>query len=155
MSGKAYGLQPATQVVAAGRRDEWTQGIVNAPVWRASTILYDSVADLRAAVGDTHHRLFYGRRGTPTQWSLADALTTLEPGAEGTFLYPSGVAAIAAAMLAILSPGDEILITDSAYDPTRSLVKGLLARMGIKSRFYDPLIGAGIDALVGRTRAPS
>ena len=65
-----------TRVVGAGRRQEWTQGIVNPPVWRASTILYDNVAELRANAGrDTHHRLFYGRRGTPTQWSLAEALT--------------------------------------------------------------------------------
>lgn len=145
----------ATRVVVAGRRKEWTQGIVNPPVWRASTILYDSVADLRAAAGrDTHHRLFYGRRGTPTQWSLADALTALEPGAEGTFLYPSGVAAIAAALLSVLSPGDELLVTDSAYDPTRSLATGLLARLGIATRFYDPLIGADIAGLITeRTRA--
>ena len=145
----------ATRVVAAGRRKEWTQGIVNTPVWRASTILYDSVADLRAAGGrDTHHRLFYGRKGTPTQWSLADALTELEPGAEGTFLYPSGVAAIAAALLSILSPGDDLLLPDTAYDPTRSLATGLLDRMGIRTRFYDPLIGAGIaDLIADTTRA--
>jgi len=145
----------ATRVVSAGRRPEWTQGIVNAPVWRASTILYGSVAELRAAGGrDTHHRLFYGRRGTPTQWSLADALTDLEPGAEATFLYPSGVAAIAAALLSVLSPGDELLLPDSAYDPTRSMGTGLLKRMGIVTRFYDPLIGAGIADLIGdKTRA--
>ena len=77
----------ATKVVLAGRRKEWTQGIVSPPVWRASTILYDSVGHLRdSATRDTHHRLFYGRRGTPTHWSLADALTELEPGAEGAFL---------------------------------------------------------------------
>lgn len=147
--------KPATRVVNAGRRREWTQGIVNTPVWRASTILYDDVAALRAAAGrDTHHRLFYGRRGTPTQWSLADALTSLEPGAEGTFLYPSGVAAIAATLLALLSPGDELLLVDSAYDPTRSMAEGLLKRMGITTRFYDPLIGAGIADMIGeRTRA--
>ena len=144
-----------TRLVTAGRRPEWTTGIVNPPVWRASTILYDSVADLRAtACSDTHHTLFYGRRGTPTQWALADALTALEPGAEATFLYPSGVAAIAAALLAVLSPGDELLLTDSAYDPTRSLTTGLLRRMGIATRFYDPLIGAGIADLIGpATRA--
>ncbi|WP_066480673.1 MULTISPECIES: cystathionine beta-lyase [unclassified Sphingomonas] len=144
-----------TRLVTAGRRPEWTTGIVNPPVWRASTILYDSVADLRAtARSDTHHTLFYGRRGTPTQWALADALTALEPGAEATFLYPSGVAAIAAALLAVLSPGDELLLTDSAYDPTRSLATGLLRRMGIATRFYDPLIGAGIADLIGpATRA--
>ena len=153
--GDHHDIAPATRVVTAGRRDEWTRGIVNTPVWRASTILYDDVADLRAAAGrDTHHRLFYGRRGTPTQWSLADALTQLEPGAEGTFLYPSGVAAIAGCLLAILSPGDELLVTDSAYDPTRSMAGGLLRRMGITTRFYDPLIGAGIADLIGpATRA--
>jgi cystathionine beta-lyase len=141
-------LDDATRVVSAGRREEWTQGIVNPPVWRASTILYDSVAELRGRVSDTHHRLFYGRRGTPTQWALADALTELEPGAEGTFLYCSGVAALAAALLSVLSPGDELLLVDSAYDPTRSLANGLLKRMGIGTRFYDPLIGGGIAELI-------
>jgi cystathionine beta-lyase len=151
MSGKGDG----TRVVEAGRRKEWTQGVVNPPVWRASTILYDNVAHLRATGGaDTHHKLFYGRRGTPTQWSLAEALTELEPGAEATLLYPSGVAAVASALLAVLSPGDELLLADSVYDPTRNLAKGLLKRMGIATTFYDPLIGDGIAALVtDRTRA--
>lgn len=146
MSGK----KDATRVVTAGRRAEWTQGIVNPPVWRASTILYDSIADLRASGGkDTHHRLYYGRRGTPTQWSLAEALTELEPGAQGTLLYPSGVAAIAAALLAVLGPGDELLLVDSTYDPTRNLANGLLKRFGITTRYYDPLVGAGIADLIG------
>ncbi len=144
----------ATRVVNAGRRAEWTQGIVSVPVWRASTILYDSVADMRAAGRDTHHRLFYGRKGTPTQWSLADALTDLEPGAEGTFLYCSGVAAIAAALLSVLGPGDELLVTDNAYDPTRTLTTGLLTRMGIETRFFDPMVGAGIaELMTERTKA--
>ncbi|RXD05222.1 cystathionine beta-lyase [Sphingomonas sp. UV9] len=145
----------ATKVVNAGRRPEWTQGIVSPPVWRASTILYDSVGHLReSASRDTHHRLFYGRKGTPTQWSLADALTSLEPGAEGTFLYCSGVAAVAAALLSVLSPGDELLLVDSAYDPTRGIANGLLKRFGITTRYYDPLIGAGIVDLIGEnTRA--
>ncbi|MHA6721570.1 cystathionine beta-lyase [Sphingomonas sp. RS2018] len=145
-----HGKGDGTRVVHGGRRPEWTQGIVSPPVWRASTILYDSVASLRASGGrDTHHRLFYGRRGTPTQWSLADALTELEPGAEATFLYPSGVAAIAAALLAVLSPGDELLLVDSVYDPTRNLANGLLKRMGITTRFFDPMIGSGIANLIG------
>jgi cystathionine beta-lyase len=143
-------LGDATRVVQGGRRPEWTGGIVNPPVWRASTILYDSIADLRANAGrDTHHRLYYGRRGTPTQWSLADALTSLEPGAEATFLYPSGVAAIAAALLSVLSPGDELLLVDSAYDPTRGQAMQLLKRFGVTTRFYDPMIGAGIEGLIG------
>ena len=145
----------ATRIVEAGRRAEWTQGIVNPPVWRASTILYDSVADLRAGgARDTHHRLFYGRRGTPTQWSLADALTEFEPGAEATLLYPSGVAAIASALLSVLSAGDELLLVDSNYDPTRNFAEGTLKRLGVTTRYYDPMIGVGIADLIGeRTKA--
>lgn len=149
MSTSDRPLDDATRVVNAGRRKEWTGGIVSPPVWRASTILYDTVADLRERGSNTHHRLFYGRKGTPTQWALADALTELEPGAEGTFLYCSGVAALAAALLSVLAPGDELLLVDSAYDPTRGLAMGLLKRLGIKTRFYDPLIGAGIADLIG------
>ncbi len=154
MSDRDDTIRPATRLVTGGRRKEWTSGVVNTPVWRASTILYDDVAQLRATgARDTHHRLFYGRRGTPTQWSLADALTELEPGAEGTFLYPSGVAAVSACLLTLLSPGDELLLVDSAYDPTRSLADKLLARMGVTTRYYDPLVGAGIADLIGeRTR---
>jgi cystathionine beta-lyase len=155
VSGAGEGKGAGTRVVGAGRRPEWTQGIVNPPVWRASTILYDSVQELRQrGASDTHHKLFYGRRGTPTQWSLADALTQLEPGAEATLLYPSGVAAISTALLAVLSPGDELLLVDSAYDPTRLLAEGLLKRFGVTTRFYDPLVGAGIAELIGpNTRA--
>jgi len=147
-------LAPATRLVGAGRRPEWTSlpgqpgGIVNPPVWRASTILFDDVAHLRSAGHDMHQRLFYGRKGTPTAWALAEALTALEPGAAGTMLYPSGVAAIAGALLALLKPGDQLLMVDSAYDPTRSMCDGLLADFGIETVFYDPLIGAGIDALI-------
>lgn len=147
--------RPATKLVQGGRRPEWTGdprlggGVVNPPVWRASTILYDNAHDLKTRGRDTHDKLFYGRRGTPTVWALADALTEMEPGAAGTLLYPSGVAAIAGALLAALGPGDELLMVDSAYEPTRSLCDGLLARYGIKTTYYDPGIGAGISELVG------
>ena len=144
--------RPETRVVTAGRRAEWTQGVVNPPVWRASTILYDTVAHLReTARGSTHHTLYYGRRGTPTQWALADALTELEPGAEGTLLYCSGVAAVTAALLSVLSPGDELLVPDSAYDPTTSFAAGFLKRFGVATRHYDPLVGAGIADRIGDT----
>lgn len=154
MSGKDRQSKSNTQLVQGGRRAEWTQGIVNPPVWRASTVLYDNVAEMRARQRDTHEKLYYGRRGTPTQWSLADALTELEPGAEGTLLYPSGVAAVAGALLAVLEPGDELLMVDSAYEPTRALCQGLLKRFGVVTCYYDPLIGAGIAELIGeKTRA--
>ena len=144
---------PATTLVSAGRRPEWTSdprlggGVVNPPIWRASTILYDTVADLESRGTDTHDRLFYGRRGTPTAWALADALTQMEPGAAGTLLYPSGVAAIATALLALLSPGDHLLMVDSVYDPTRALCNGVLKRAGIRTTYYDPMAGAAIADL--------
>jgi len=154
VSGNDRKTRPATRLVQGGRRAEWTQGIVNPPVWRASTVLYDNIAEMRARQRDTHEKLYYGRRGTPTQWSLADALTELEPGAEGTLLYPSGVAAVAGALLAVLEPGDELLMVDSAYEPTRALCQGLLKRFGVTTRYYDPLVGAGIAEMFGeKTRA--
>lgn len=138
--------KPLTQLAQAGRKAEWTGmpgqpgAIVNPPVWRASTILYDDVAHLRSAArSSTHERLFYGRKGTPTAWSLADALTEMEPGAEGTMLFPSGVAAIACALLSVLKPGDQLLMVDSAYDPTRNFCEQMLKSYGIETVYYDPL----------------
>ena len=137
--------RPLTRLAQAGRKAEWTGmpgqpgAIVNPPVWRASTILYDDVAHLRRAAGSsTHERLFYGRKGTPTAWSLADALTEMEPGAEGTMLFPSGVAAIACALMAVLKPGDKLLMVDSAYDPTRNFCNQILHHYGIETIYYDP-----------------
>lgn len=153
-------ISPDTRLAQAGRRPEWTSipgqpgGIVSPAVWRASTILYEDVAHLRAARSNQHERWFYGRKGTPTGWSLADALTELEPGAAGTMLYPSGVAAISCALLAVLKPGDRLLMVDSAYDPTRTFCEKVLRPMGIDTVYYDPLIGHDIETLVdGRTRA--
>ena len=147
-------LKPGTRLVTAGRHDRARRGIVNPPVWRASTILFEDVADLRAAVKTPNDRLYYGRRGTPTQWSLAEALTELEPGAAGTMLYPSGVAAIVGALQAVLKPGDELLMVDSAYDPTRAFCTHVLVPLGITTRYYDPLIGSGIaDVVSEKTRA--
>ena len=148
------GLRPATKLVQGGRRPEWTGdprlggSVVNPPVWRASTILYDTIADLKARGALTHDKLYYGRRGTPTVWALADALTQMEPGAEGTLLYPSGVAANSAGLLALLAPGDHLLMVDSAYEPTRSFCNGLLKRYGVTTTYYDPLVGADIADLI-------
>ncbi|MCJ8156708.1 cystathionine beta-lyase [Sphingomonas sp. LaA6.9] len=146
--GDGGGRGDATRLVQAGRRQEWAGAVVNPPVWRASTILYGSVAEMRGRQHDTHHQFYYGRRGTPTQWSLAEALTEMEPGAAGTLLYSSGVAAVTTALLSVLRPGDELLMVDSAYEPTRAFCEGLLRRIGVVTRYYDPLIGAGIEALI-------
>ena len=139
MAGGKKPENPATRLVTAGRRSEWTGAIVNPPVWRASTHLYESAADLAKGRANTDGNFYYGRRGAPTQWALADALTELEPGAAGTMLYPSGVAAIAGVLLALLRPGDVVLMTDNAYEPTRSIARGLLGEFGVGTRFFDPL----------------
>jgi cystathionine beta-lyase len=116
MSDKKQGVD--TGIVRGGRRKEWVGAVVNPPVYRASTILFDTVADLRAA-SPKDGRFYYARHGTPTAWALAEALTDLEPGAAGTKLFPSGVAAIAVSLMAVLSPGDELLMVDSTYSPSR------------------------------------
>jgi len=145
--------RPATRLIHGGRRPEWRGRLVNPPVHRASTILFDSVAEMRAAKPE-FGRPYYGLHGTPTQWALAEALTELEPGAGGTMLYSSGLAAVTAALLTVLSAGEELLVPDSVYGPTRRFCDGLLRRYAVSTRYYDPMIGGGIAALIGeRTRA--
>lgn len=146
---------PATRLVTGGRSGDFAAHVVNPPVWRASTHLYANVAALREGVRTNEDgRFFYGRRGAPTQWALAEALTAIEPGAAGTVLYPSGVAAIVGALMAVLKAGDVLLVSDNAYDPTRSAAMGILSQFGIAHRFFDPLdLDAYAAAFCERTRA--
>jgi cystathionine beta-lyase len=146
--------KPATKIVTAGRNSALTGPVVNVPIWRASTHLYDNVAALEAGKSsNADGRFFYGRRGSPTQWSLAEALTEMEPGAHGTMLYPSGVAAIACALLSVLKAGDVLLMTDNAYDPSRSLADGFLKRFGVETRYFDPLTTDYETLFCDRTKA--
>ena len=148
-------LRSDTRLVTSGRSGAFAEAVVNPPVWRASTHLYASCADLRERKADNRDgQFFYGRRGAPTQWALSEALTALEPGAAGTVLYPSGLAALSAALLAVLRSGDVLLVADNAYDPTRSVATGLLKGFGIEHRFFDPLdLEAYEAAFCDRTRA--
>ncbi|KUR81030.1 cystathionine beta-lyase [Novosphingobium sp. Fuku2-ISO-50] len=153
-------LGPGTRVTIAGRRSEWTGtpahpgAVVSPPVWRASTHLYPDMAALRAHPANEDGNFYYGRRGSPTQWALADALTRLEPGAAGTVLYPSGVAAIAGALLTVLRPGDVLLMIDNAYEPSRGMGRGLLHDFGVETRWFDPTDPDAFRAAIcPRTRA--
>lgn len=146
MSETGKPVKPATRLVEAGRRAEWTGAAVNPPIWRGSTHLYADSADLARGRPNEDGHFYYGRRGSPTQWALAGALTALEPGAHGTLLYPSGVSAISAALLGVLETGDTLLMTDNAYEPSRVMAKNLLAPLGIETRFFDPLNLAGFAA---------
>ena len=154
----------STRIVGAGRRPEWTgtpdhpAAVVTPPVWRASTHLYPNMAALRAHPANIDGNFYYGRRGAPTQWALAEALTELEPGAVakdgGTVLYPSGVAAIAGVLLAVLRPGDVLLMTDNAYEPSRAMGRGLLKDFGVETRWFAPADPAAFEAAIcPRTKA--
>jgi cystathionine beta-lyase len=135
----------ATRLVSGGRDPFAHYGFVNPPVYHASTVLYPSVEDYIAHRG----RYQYGRRGTPTSEALAGALASLE-GADcaGVALLPSGLAAASVALLSVLNAGDHVLVTDSVYLPTRKFCDGVLARYGIATSYYDPLIGGNIAALI-------
>ncbi len=153
--GRPADFHRDTHITLAGRRHEWTGPVVNPPVWRASTHLYADTAALKEGTrANEDGRFFYGRRGSPTQWALSDALTQLEPGATGTVLYPSGVAAIAGALLGVLKPGDVLLVTDNVYEPTRSMATGLFRTLGVEARFFDPMDSAGFaERFCERTKA--
>lgn len=142
-------MKDETLITHGGRDIELGIDIVNPPVIRASTVLYPSLAALA-----THDQPYtYGRRGTPTARALEAALCALE-GGDCTVLLPSGLAAITCALLAILSAGDHVLVTDACYGPTRVFCDRLARRLGIEVTYYDPMIGAGIGALIGpKTRA--
>jgi cystathionine beta-lyase len=138
-------LKAATRLVAGGRDAATNHGFVNPPVHHVSTVLYPSAEDFLAR----RARYTYGRRGTPTSEALQDALRALEgPDCAGVALLPSGLAAISSALLAMLSAGDHLLVTDSVYQPTRKFCDGVLTRYGIATTYYDPLIGGGIAALM-------
>jgi cystathionine beta-lyase len=138
----------STKLVEGGRRREWRGRLVNVPVERASTVLFDDVDELNSS-GPRLGSYRYGLQGTATHWALSEALTELEPGAAGTALYPSGLAAVTAPLLIFLSPGDELLAPDSVYGPTRKFCDTILKRLGVTTRYYDPVIGDGIAALIG------
>jgi len=137
-------LKPETRLVTSGRDPQAYHGYVNPPVYHASTLLYPTAEDQVAHRG----RYSYGRRGTPTSEALENALVALEgDGCAGVALLPSGLAAISTALLATVGSGDHILVTDSAYLPTRLVCNGVLKRMGVETTYYDPLLGDGIAAL--------
>jgi len=144
--------RPETKLVHGGRRDEWLQGMVNVPVSRTSTVLFEDVGAMEAAYPPRDGTLSYGRNGTPTQWSLAEAINELEPGAAGTRLLPSGAAAVSFALSSVLDPGDELLMVDSVYGPSRMFCDQMLKRYGIATRYYDPLAsGEEVEALLSST----
>jgi len=141
-------MRKDTKFVTAGRKSKWTQGVVNPPVQRASTVVFESTDEMKNATKNkTNQVLFYGRRGTTTSFAFSDAMTELEGGA-GCAVYPSGTAAITSAILSFAKAGDHILMVDNAYEPTRDFCEKILKSFNIETTYYDPLIGAGIEDLI-------
>ncbi len=143
--GAPLPLKPETRLVTGGRDPSAHHGFVNPPVYHASTVLFPTAEDYIAHRG----RYQYGRKGTPTSEALADALAAIEgPECAGVALFPSGLAAVSTALLAVCSAGDHLLMADTAYLPTRKFCDGPLTRFGVEVTYYDPMIGAGIGALM-------
>lgn len=137
-----------TTLVHAGRKSRYTQGSVNPVIQRASSLVFNTVADKKHATRNRYKgELFYGRRGTLTHFALQDMMCELEGGA-GCYLYPCGAAAVTNAILAFVSQGDHILMTGAAYEPTQDFCNVILKNLGINTTFYDPMIGEGIRSLI-------
>ena len=135
--------RPATEVAHLGRDPRRFLGAVNTPVWRASTILFRTVAELEAASRGQFPGLSYGLHGVPTVTALQDALAALE-GGHAALVVPSGLTATTFPLLALVRPGDHVLVTDAVYGPTRRFCDNHLRRLGVEVGYYDPLLGAGI-----------
>ncbi|MCF4098247.1 cystathionine beta-lyase [Maritalea mediterranea] len=134
---------PATIVTHYGRDPEKQYGFVNPPIVRGSTVIFQSYDQLKG-----HKRPYgYGRHGNPTNDAVQSTVTELENGAQ-TFLAPSGVSAITTALMAVLKTGDDLLVCDTVYEPTRQFCDSILEKMGVTTRYYDPTIGVGIEKLI-------
>ena len=143
MRKRPPGQKDDTWLAHAGREPARFHGFVNTPIYRGSTVLFPSVASLES----NDQEFTYGRVGTPTVKALEEAIAGLE-GGYATLLTPSGLSAIVTTLLALVSAGDHVLVTDSVYRPARRFCDGLLKRLGVTSTYYDPLIGAGIADLI-------
>src|SRR5438105_6606286 len=134
-------LKPQTELVTSGRDTLAQKGFINPPIVRGSTVLYPTADDLHAHRGEFQ----YGCHGTPTTRALQQALMALEgPQCAGVGLAPSGLSAVTTTLLAVLNAGDHLLVCDNVYRPSRNFCNGLLARYGVETTYFDPLIGTSI-----------
>lgn len=144
-------MHQKTKLVWAGRHPDRFGGLVNTPVYRGSTVLSPTLADWEQKkqqhADDVFGASMYGRFGTPTHHAFQEAMAELE-GGHRSMLYPSGLAAISSVLLALLSAGDHVLISDSAYSPTVQFLEGTLARYGVSATRYDPCDAAALSRLL-------
>ncbi|PJG83414.1 cystathionine beta-lyase [Caviibacterium pharyngocola] len=138
----------ATKLVHSGRSKRVTQGSVNPVIQRASSLVFDTLADKKqATINRAKGGLFYGRRGTLTHFALQELMCELEGGA-GCYLYPCGAAAVTNSILSFVAQGDHILMTGAAYEPTQDFCNVILRKMGVSTTYYDPMCGEKIAELM-------
>ncbi len=147
MAQKRKKQRAATRLAHSGRDSKSQHGVVNPPVYHASTVLFPSVAALKAASADPLRGVYYGRYGTPTHFAFEEAMTELE-GGHAAVTTSSGLAAISVGLLSLLKAGEHVLVADNVYAPTRKLCDGPLKALGIDTTYFDPLIGAAVAALI-------
>jgi cystathionine beta-lyase len=141
-----------TRLVHLGRTPRKYLGAVNTPVFRATTMLFPTVADLDAAARGEYEGIGYGLHGLPTVTDLQASVAALE-GGHAALAVPSGLTATTLPLLALAGPGDHVLVTDSVYGPTRRFCELHLKRLGVEVSYYDPLTGTGIaDAFRSNTK---
>ena len=133
----------ATAVTHLGRDPRRHLGAINTPVYRASTILLPTVADVERATRGAYDGVTYGLHGLPTITDFQRAIAELE-GGHAALAVPSGLTATTLPLLALLQPGDHLLVTDAVYGPTRRFCDNHLRRLGVAVEYYDPLAGADI-----------
>jgi cysteine-S-conjugate beta-lyase len=136
-------LKTRTKLAHAGRRPSEQHGFVNTPIYRGSTVLFQTLEDFSARKA----RFSYATQGTPTTTALESAWTELSGGA-GTVLAPSGLAAIALALFTAVKSGDHVLVTDAVYKPSRIFCDTVLRRMGVETSYYEPVMGAAIESMI-------
>jgi len=117
-------------------------------IHKASTVIFANVAAMRACDWRNKESYTYGLHGTPTTFTLEERIAALEGGRQ-CLLVPSGLAAIVLVNLCLLAQGDEVLLPDNVYGPSRELARTELARWGVTYRLYDPMDAAGLAAAIG------
>ena len=140
-------MHDKTKLCHIGRSSHQNHGVVNPPVYRASTILFSSIEDQEYRESHPFTEIFYPRYGVPTTKALEEAIAALEGGSQTT-VTGSGLTAVAMALMAVTAVGDHVLVSDSVYGPTRRFAETVLTRFGVEVTFYDPRIGSGIESLI-------
>lgn len=143
----AIGASATTRLVHSGSPSSKAAGLLNPPVHRASTIIYDTVEEYIGRHSRLYDGVIYGLYGTETTFALAEAIAELERGHQ-TVVTSSGTAAISLSLSAFLQAGDHALVIDTAYRSTRRFFDEVLTRFGVETYYFDPAIGDGIAELV-------